>query len=324
MSNNQTVLYDAPGPRARRITLAVSIVAAVLIVAGLYFFVYRPLDSRGEFSMDKWGPLVDPGNESFKLLWDRIWIGFKATLTAAGLAIAFSLVAGLLLAILRVQLKELARRDFTGPAGGLLKALSWTLNGITRACVEVFRGTPVVVTIAFCWLGFPAMGIDFDDVLWYLVIGLAIYNSVVIGEILRSGMEGLPRGQSEAARAIGLRSFQTTRLVLLPQAIRIMLPALISQLVVVLKDTSLGFIIGYEEILRVVTQVIQVLNNPIQMYLVVGAIYILLNYALSKLAEYIQHRMSRARRTAAPPVDAKMSAVVGMDAASGVGAGGAP
>ncbi len=109
---------------------------------------------------------------------------------------------------------------------------------------------------------------------------------------------------------------------LLPEAIRIMLPALISQLVVVLKDTSLGFIIGYEEILRVSTQVIQVLQNPIQMYLVIGAIYILLNYTLSKLAEYIQRRMSRARRTAAPPVDATLSAVVGMDAASGVG--GAP
>ena len=320
--SGQTVLYDAPGPKARRTTLIVSIIAAIALIAALYFFVYRPLDSRGEFAMEKWGPLIDPGNESFSLLWDRIWSGFKATLTAAGLAILASFVVGLLLAVLRVQLKELARRDFTGPAAGLLKALSWTLNGITRACVEVFRGTPVVITIAFCWLGLPTLGIDFDDVLWYLVIGLAIYNSVVIGEILRSGMEGLPKGQTEAARAIGLRSFQTTRLVLLPQAIRIMLPALISQLVVVLKDTSLGFIIGYEEVLRVTSQVIQVLQNPIQMYLVIGAIYILLNYLLSKLAEYIQRRMSRARRTAAPPIDPRVSVVIGMDAASGAGAGG--
>ncbi|HEV7709341.1 MAG TPA: amino acid ABC transporter permease [Asanoa sp.] len=319
--SQQTVLYDAPGPKARRTTLIVSIIAGIALIAALYFFVYRPLDSRGEFAMEKWGPLIDPGNESFKLLWDRIWSGFKATLIAAGLAILASFVVGLLLAVLRVQLKELARRDFAGPAAGLLKALAWTLNGVTRACVEVFRGTPVVVTIAFCWLGLPTLGIDFDHVLWYLVIGLAIYNSVVIGEILRSGMEGLPKGQTEAARAIGLRSFQTTRLVLLPQAIRIMLPALISQLVVVLKDTSLGFIIGYEEILRVSTQVIQVLQNPIQMYLVIGAIYILLNYTLSKLAEYIQRRMSRARRTAAPPVDPRLSIIVGADAASGAGGG---
>ena len=319
--SRDTVLYDAPGPRARRITLIVSVLAAIALLAALYFFVYRPLDNRGEFSMDKWGPLIDPDNDSFSLLWDRIWTGFKATLIAAGLAILASLVVGLLLAVLRVQLKELARRDYSGPAAGLLKALAWTLNGITRAFVEVFRGTPVVVTIAFCWLGFPSLGIDFDDVLWYLVIGLAIYNSVVIGEILRSGMEGLPKGQSEAARAIGLRSFQTTRLVLLPQAVRIMLPALISQLVVVLKDTSLGFIIGYEEILRVTTQVIQVLQNPIQMYIVIGAIYILINYALSKLASYIQDRLSRARRTAAPPVDPTKTVVAGMDAAAGAGAG---
>ena len=298
--SRQTVLYDAPGPRTRRITVVVSVLTVLAGLAVAYFFVYRPLDEKGEFSMELWGPLIDPGNENFSLLWQRIWAGFRATLIAAGLAILSSLIVGLLIAILRVQLKTLARRQFSGPAGGLLKALSWLLNGISRACVEVFRGTPVVVTIAFCWLGLPTLGIDFDDVMWYLVIGLTIYNSVVIGEILRSGMEGLPSGQSEAAAAIGLGSFQTTWLILLPQAARIMLPAVISQLVVVLKDTSLGFIIGYEEILRVTTQVIQVLDNPIQMYVVIGAIYILVNYALSKLAEYVQRRLSRARRVARP------------------------
>jgi glutamate transport system permease protein len=163
--------------------------------------------------------------------------------------------------------------------------------------VEVFRGTPVVITIVFAWLGLPALGIQFDNLLWYLVIGLTVYNSVVIGEILRSGMEGLPGGQGEAAAAIGFSPFQTTRLVLLPQAFRIMLPALISQLVVVLKDTSLGFIIGYEEVLRVSGQAIQILNNPLQMYATVGVIYILINYALSKLAAYTQRRLARARKT---------------------------
>jgi len=137
--------------------------------------------------------------------------------------------------------------------------------------------------------------------LYSLVIGLTIYNGVVIGEILRSGMEGLPRGQREAADAIGLSTFQTIRLVLLPQAYRIMLPALISQLVVVLKDTSLGFIITYEEILRVAGQTVQVLGNGIQTYVVVGAIYIAANYTLSKIAEYTQRRMARGRKTPRQP-----------------------
>jgi glutamate transport system permease protein len=300
MSGEQTVLYDAPGPRTRRRTLVVSVLAALAVVAVAYFFVYRPLADKGEFSMEKWGPLIDPGNENFKLLWARIRDGFVKTLTAAGLAIATSLVLGTALAVLRVQLKALRRRPFAAAGGAgaaALRALAWVLNAITRLCVEVFRGTPVVITILFVALGFPVLGLDFN-VLWYLVIGLTIYNMVVIAEILRSGMEGLPGGQSEAANALGLSSFQVTRMILLPQAFRIMLPALISQLVVVLKDTSLGFIISYEEILRVSGQTIQVLSNPIQQYAVVGAIYIAINYTLSKLAGFAQRRLARGRKTA--------------------------
>jgi glutamate transport system permease protein len=317
--SEQTVLYDAPGPRARRLTLIVSVLAALAVAAVVYFFVYRPLNDQDQFSMEKWGPLLDPGNENFKLLWSRIRDGFVKTLTAAGLAIAMSLVLGTALAILRVQLKALRRRQFAsagGVGGAALRALASVLNAITRLCVEVFRGTPVVITIVFVWLGLPVVGVDFDNVLWYLVIGLTIYNMVVIAEILRSGMEGLPGGQSEAANALGLSSFQVTRMILLPQAFRIMLPALISQLVVVLKDTSLGFIISYEEILRVSGQAIQVLNNPIQMYAVVGAIYIAVNYTLSKLAGYTQRRLARGRKTAAltPPQD---TVVLGEQPAAG-------
>jgi glutamate transport system permease protein len=166
----------------------------------------------------------------------------------------------------------------------------------------------VVITIFFVWAWLPTIGaattsnrgpadapLAFDNPMGYLVIGLTIYNSVVIGEILRSGMEGIPTGQREAAAALGLSPFQAIRLILLPQAFRVMLPALISQLVVVLKDTSLGFIISYEEVLRVSSQIVGVLNNPIQVYTVVGVAYIAVNYALSRLAQYVQRRFSRRR-----------------------------
>jgi glutamate transport system permease protein len=297
---DQAVLYDAPGPRARRITLISSVVVAVLVAAFAYYFIYRPLASTGQFDMEKWGPLIDPGNEYFSLLWKRLGEGFGATLIAAALAILCSLVVGTLLAILRVQLKSLMKRRFAGygrPVAILLAGLVRMLNLVTRACVEVFRGIPVVITIFFVWVYLSEAGVTFDGTLGYLVIGLSIYNSVVIGEILRSGMEGLPPGQRESAEALGLSPLQTTRLVLLPQAFRIMLPALISQLVVVLKDTSLGFIITYEEVLRVSGQTIQFLSNPIQTYIVVGTIYILINYALSKLAELTQRRLARGRKT---------------------------
>jgi glutamate transport system permease protein len=303
--SEQSTLYDAPGPRARRITLIGSAVAVLAIAAVAYFFIYRPLQADEQFTMDKWGPLIDPSNESFFLLWGRIGDGFLATLTAAALAVVASIVLGTLLAVLRIQLKSAARRHYAGMSPVVavtLRVLTVALNAISRAFVEVFRGLPVVITILFAWLGLPQLGLDFDNKLWYLVIGLVLYNMVVIGEILRSGMEGLPPGQREAADAIGLSPLQTTLLILLPQAYRVMLPALISQLVVVLKDTSLGFIIGYEEVLRIGSQVIQFLDNPIQMYVVIGTIYILINYALSKLAGYVQRRLARGKKTRNTPV----------------------
>jgi len=304
MSRDIAVLYDAPGPRARRVTLIVSIVAGALLVLAAYVFVYRPLERNGQFTMAKWGPLIDPSNAVFTQLWRRLRQGFTATLTAAACAIVASLVVGTALALLRIQLKAMTRRRFDNHATPVtygLRVVSRVLNLVTRFCVEIFRGTPVVITILFVWIGLPQFGIRFDQALWYLVIGLTIYNSIVIGEILRSGMEGLPSGQREAAESLGLSAFQTTRMILLPQAFRIMLPALISQLVVVLKDTSLGFIIGYEEVLAVSTQVIQILGNPIQIYFVVGVIFVLVNYALSKLAEYLQRRLARGRRAIPVP-----------------------
>jgi glutamate transport system permease protein len=310
--SQQTVLYDIPGPRQRRLTLILSLAATVVVLAGAYFLIYRPLDEKGQFSMELWGPLIDPGNENFSAVWDRIAVGVKNTLIAAALAIVTSLVIGTLLAVLRLQLKALAQRRFTGlatPVSYLLRGLSFALSAITRVCVEVFRGLPVVITIFFVARGFPEFGVTLDT-LWYLVIGLTIYNSVVIAEILRSGMEGLPSGQREAAAAIGLSPLQTTGMILLPQAFRIMLPALISQLVVVLKDTSLGFIISYEETLNIGKQIIGALDNPIQVYTVIAVLFIAVNYSLSKLAQYIQRRLARGRKTAPTAATAHTTAAV--------------
>ncbi len=324
MSQQTSVLYDVPGPRQRRITLIGSLVAGVVLLVGAYFLVYRPLDEKGQFSMELWGPLIDPSNENFSLVWERIGLGFKNTLLAAALAIVASLVVGTLLAVLRIQLKSLTRRRFTGlaaPLAYLLRGLSVLLSAVTRVCVEVFRGLPVVLTIFFVARGFPEFGIAFDN-LWYLVIGLTIYNSVVIGEILRSGMEGAAAAARRRPRPpSGCRPAQTTRMILLPQAFRIMLPALISQLVVVLKDTSLGFIISYEETLNIGKQIIGVLGNPIQVYVVIAVLFIVVNYSLSKLAQYVQRRLARGRKTAGTPAQNPPAAAL-MSQAEGAGGGG--
>jgi len=294
-----SVLYDAPGPRTRLYILVGSVIFGILALLSLYFFVYTPLEENGQFSEELWGPLVDPSNEFFDQVWARIGEGFRNTLIAAALAIVSSVVMGTALAVLRFRLYELAH----GPRGATpgrrtLLGLGWVLNLISKVFVEFFRGLPVVITIFFVARALPEYGVDLSA-RWYLVIGLTLYNMVVIGEILRSGMANLPRGQKEAADAIGLSGLQTILTILLPQAFRIMLPALISQVVVVLKDTSLGFIIGYEEALRVGGQIIQNLSNPIPVYIVIAVIYITVNYAVSRLAVYMQRRIARGRKT--PP-----------------------
>jgi glutamate transport system permease protein len=292
------VLYDAPGPRARRLTWIGSAVAGVVIALAAWLVVYRPLAAQGQFSLELWGPFIDPGNPNFEALWRRLGTGLVATLKAAAFAIVASLVLGIAIAVLRLQLKHLITRRYahlSTPLAWGVRGLSWALNAITRVCVDVLRGMPVVITIFFAARALPELGVRLDDVMWYLVVGLTAYNMVVIAEIIRSGMEGLPAGQREAAASLGLSPAQTTLLVLLPQAVRIMLPALISQLVVVLKDTSLGFIISYNELLNVGKLAVLRLHNPLQMYFVIGLIYLTFNYALSRLADWTQRRLARGR-----------------------------
>jgi glutamate transport system permease protein len=305
------VLYDEPGPKARAQIWLWSGVLAVLALVGVYFFVYRPLDVHGQFEWELWAPLLDPSTEEFPQVWNRLGHGWLNTLTAAAGAIAASLVFGTGLAVLRMWLAQAAGSPSRGAAYFADAILTW----ITRLFVEVFRGLPVVITIFFVARGLPELGLDLSARA-FLIIGLTLYNMVVIGEIIRAGMANIPRGQGEAAAAIGLSGLQTVWLILLPQSFRIMLPALISQVVVVLKDTSLGFIIGYEEVLRIAGQLIQVLSNPIQVYVVIAVIYILINYTISRIAVLAQRRIARGGRTgdAKPPADP----VPGASALSGI------
>jgi glutamate transport system permease protein len=165
--------------------------------------------------------------------------------------------------------------------------------------IELFRGLPVVVTMFYVYTVMQSLDVDLgvlpgDAGLWYVVIGLTLYNSVIIAEILRSGVASLPSGQREAGLAVGMTPRQVMASVQLPQAFRTMLPALISQLVVALKDTSLAALLGfYIELLRRGNIIAQNLDNPIQMLFVVGLIFILINYALSRLATYVERRLAR-------------------------------
>jgi len=260
--STELVLYDEAGPRTRRRILIGSIAGGLLLLV-LAFVVYRRLDTRGIFEAERWDIFTDPE------VWEAIGRGLLATLKAAGAAAALAAVAGLVLCVLRTSPSPLVRR----PAA---------------VTIELFRGLPVVLLMFFAAVVLPV------SLFWAVVIGLVIYNSAVVAEILRAGIASLPRGQTEAAAAIGLSDLQTLRLVLLPQAIRRMMPTLVSQLVVLNKDTSLGFIVGYFELLRTV-QTLQFFFGDrylFSFFFVAAGIYILLNVLISRLAIYLERRGS--------------------------------
>ena len=262
------VLYDVQGPKARRRVLIASIVGA-LVLLGLFAIAGRRLAANEQLEYEKYEPfLTEP------LLYERIFEALQNTLVAAAYALVLALVLGILLAFGRLSHRWFIRL----PAIGI---------------VEFFRGVPLLLLIFFFFLAFP-LAFDIElPALWSLVFGLTLYNGAVIAEIVRAGVLSIDKGQTEASLAMGLTRGQTLRLVLLPQAIRVMLPALVSQLVVLLKDTSLGFIVSYSELLRTAGQLVQVLNNPIQLYLAVALIYIVINSALSLLAGWLERRQRR-------------------------------
>ena len=295
--SQQTVLFDAQGPRARRRT-RIGTAIALLALAGLAYVVVRRLISRDQFSMAKWGPFVDPGDESFEAVWGLIGEGIVNTLKAAAIAMVLSVVIGTLIAVARLSLGRAGRIPLIG-------------------LVELLRGLPVVVLVYFGVRVLPDIGVDLRGLpggqeLWGLVIGLTAYNMVIFAEVVRAGVASLPRGQREAALATGLTDGQTMRIVLLPQAFRVMLPAIISQLVVVLKDTSLvTFVANFDELLSQGERIRRILDNPIQTFIVIALIYIAINYALDRLARALQARQGRATNRVADTVDAGPNVPVG-------------
>ena len=257
-----SVLYDVPGPKARRVSLIGSIVGAIAI-AGLLWWAISILAQQGIFEADRWAVFQIPD------VWALIGNGILATLSAAALAAVIAFPLGLLLCLMRIS------------------DVAW-IRIPTRVVLEFLRGMPVVLMMFFVLLVF-ATG-SFVAV----VAGLVLYNSAIFAEIIRAGIQSLPKGQREAGLAIGLTSFASRRSIELPQAIRRMLPSLVAQLVVLLKDTSLGYIVSYEELLRKVQIMADFLGPDylFPVFFVAAAIYIAINFSVSRLAIWIERRGS--------------------------------
>ncbi|MFN8074529.1 MAG: amino acid ABC transporter permease [Kineosporiaceae bacterium] len=265
VSARASALYDVPGPWARRRNLVLSVVGVGLALAGLWW-VWSTLDSQGIFDERRWDVFSDP------VTWQGLLRGLWATLRAAG-------VAAVLAAVLAIGVAAWRRASS--------RPLRWSATIV----VELLRGVPVVLMMLFVLLVLRTS--PFVAV----VTGLTLYNAVVLGEILRAGLESLPRGQREAGAALGLRPVQVFTLIELPQALRTMLPSLVSQLVVLLKDTSLGFIVSYPELLRQVRTLSEFFGNRylFSVFFVGAGMYLAVNITVSRFAAWLERRTARGR-----------------------------
>jgi glutamate transport system permease protein len=272
-----SVLFDEPGPVARRRYRVLTVLGALLVVGVAWVAVAR-LAGSGQFEARRWEWIQYEGIQR------NLLRGFVATLKAFGLAAVLSLVLGMVLALGRLSSTAVVRWPAT-------------------AVVTVFRALPVVVLMFIPYLGAQPLLGRTVPLLWCVVFGLTLYNGSVLAEIFRAGVLAVPRGQSEAAAAIGLSRGQSLRLILFPQAVRSMLPTIISQLVVVLKDTALGFVIGYQELLfqgQGITDETRFGRPIIPVAVVVGAVYVATCSLLSLLATRIERRSSSTVRAPAP------------------------
>jgi glutamate transport system permease protein len=159
--------------------------------------------------------------------------------------------------------------------------------------VEFFRAVPLLLMIFFLFYGLPFLIQAPVPAFWGLVIGLTLYNGSVLAEAFRAGVKAVPRGQSEAGAAIGLRDGQIMRHILMPQAARAMLPIIVSQLVVLLKDTALGYIIAYPELLQRGSEITANYSNVVPLAIVLALIYIAINSALTLFARWLERRTRR-------------------------------
>lgn len=275
--STQAVLFDAPGPKARLRHRVLTVVGAILVI-GIAYVIYLQFQRAGQLKAFMWEPFVtDPE------VWTSYLIpGLKGTFTAAGISIVLAVVFGLLFGMGRLS---------------PFAPLRWFCSVI----VEFFRAVPVLLMMVFAYFGYFATSDLVPNQhapLAAVVTALTLYNGAVIAELVRSGVHGLPKGQSEAGLSVGLTSGQVLRSIQLPQALTAMLPALVGQLVVVLKDSALGYGITYLELLNWSKTLGSAYANTVPAYIVAGILFIVINYSLTKLAVYLEGRMKKRRARA--------------------------
>jgi glutamate transport system permease protein len=267
--STDAVLYDHPGPRAKTRNIILTVVFG-LALAALLHWVYGKFDEKGQWAGALWEPFTDGSTWT-----DFILPGLWNTVKAAAVAMVLSLIFGLIFSVGRLS-------DH------------WWLRIPAGMVVEFFRAVPLLLLMFFIFFGVPFITEQPMSVFWAVVLGLTLYNGSVLAEAFRAGIRAVPSGQSEAAYAVGMRKSQVMQHILVPQAARAMLPVIVSQLVVLVKDTALGYIVGYTELLQSgVNNLSANYGNVVAAAIVAGIIFIAVNSTLTATAGWLERRTRR-------------------------------
>lgn len=263
------VLFDTPGPRARR-NIAIANVLGALLGLGIVGLVLWKLGTEGQLELSRWSSLFTSN------AWRNFFLpGLQNTIVAALYAVVLAMAFGLFFGLGRLAPYAPVR---------------W----VAGAVVEFFRAVPVLIMMIALWLGLGfAKVLPAPDVpLVAVVVALMLYNGSIIAELVRSGVHGLPSGQREAALAVGMTHNQSLRLVQLPQALLAMLPSLVSQFVIILKDSALGYMVTFNEFLQLSRQFGSGNGNMLQALVLCAVVFIVLNWLLTRAADRVAAFMS--------------------------------
>ncbi|GAB3240155.1 amino acid ABC transporter permease [Kineosporia babensis] len=271
IGQQDAALFDVPGPQAQR-RIAIATALSSLALLALVALAVRQFAINGQLEWDKWQLFTQ---------WPvlrYLAIGLLATLQVTVVSGALALPLGALLALARLSRSPL-------------------LNRPAALYIEVLRAIPLLLLIYAFLLGLPTTGLRIP-LFWQLIIPIVLTNSAVLAEIFRSAVKALPQGQTEAALAVGMGYWQTMRLVVLPQAIRMAAPALVSQVIRLLKDSTLGYVVSYLELLYSAKVLGEFNHTIIQSYVVVAVVFVIANLTLAAVAGQVERRfVGRAHRT---------------------------
>ena len=256
-------LYEAPGPRTRRRVRIGTAITAVVALLGIAAIV-RQFYVTGQLAPRYWSLFLQ------WTTWRFLGQGLLGTVAVALTAGAIALVLGLLL--------MLGRTSGVRP-----------LAALCRVVTDFFRGVPSLLLIYFFFFVPAQLGLKMPS-FWMLTLPVALAAAGVLAEVFRAGVNAVPKGQVEAALSIGLSPAQTMRKIVLPQAVRYVIPSLIAQLVVVVKDTTVAYVVSFPDLMQNARVLITSYDALVSMYLVIALIYILINFAINKVAVYVSRR----------------------------------